>query len=404
MNTRKNVFIVCLLALASSLPGFAEPAAPRTPAPTPAEPKPYTLFMGSDLSVEWEGKPCLIKGVNDKGFLIDVGGRRVTVSSDRADLKINGKQALKVAPSGIAVTQLEIGRAYTPANDPKRAAEAAANAAAGMAAKIDSENYQLNIQRAEIGAAYAAKPSAYGPSRDEKLALIHKSYSKLVSEMLVDQGISMAAVASPTGGDASGKDTHDAFRLSCDITAKTPAKGVYLMLVVHFREPADKANPERIWILGQEIGDLGPKAKAVRMLRGGFPSGYVLVGTQVHLYSDGTELASDVAPKHVEITADEAFQIAVADYVTQHRNADAQPVKAGENLPAVVKARLSAGQLGRTYYVKVGRSGLPQGGFLDEACSQKISEEPLAAALSALRFYPALKAGKPVESVAPVRF
>jgi len=394
MNIRKNVSVVCLLALVSSLPGFADPAAPH---PTPAQPKPYTLFLGSDLSVEWEGRPCLIKGVNDKGFLIDVGGRRVTVSSDRADLKIGGKQALKVAPTGIAVSQLKIERAYTPANDPKRAA---ANASAGMAAKINAETYQMNVQRAQISAILASTPSPYGPTRDQQLESVQKSYSNSVADMLGDQGNAMAAVTNP----ADGNGTYDAFQLSCDITAKTPAKGVYLMLVVHFREPADKANPDRIWILGQEIGDLGPKAKAVRMLRGGFPPGYVLVGTQVHLYSDGAELASDVAPKHVEITADEAFQIAVADYVTQHRNADAQPVKAGEDLPAVVKARLSAGQLGRTYYVKVGRSGVPQGGFLDEACSQKISEEPLAAALSALRFYPALKAGKPVDSVIPVRF
>ena len=402
MNLRPDIPVACLLALVTSLPGLADPAAPPANAQNGVQPKPYTLFLGADFSVEWQGKPRPIAGVNEQGFVVDVDGRRVTVSSDREDLRIDGKQALKVAPTGIAISRFETERAYTPANDPKRAQEIAANNAAGLSAKMESERYHADLQIARMGYMESAAPTPNAPDPRQDLPVVRSAYSNIQTQLLADQGGSMQAVNTPGAAGAAG-DGCDAFRLSFDIASGTPTTGVYMVLVVQVRASADKANPGRSWILGQNIDDIGPTAKTVRMFRGGFPPGYELLGTQVHLYRDGVELATNRAPKHVEITADEAFQLSVASYVSQHHGADVSPVRANAGLPPPERARLSAGQLGGTYYVRLDKNGVPQGVFRDEACTQPIADEPLVSVLSTLRYYPALKAGKPVESVVPVQ-
>jgi len=402
MKLRHKIPVICLLALVSSLPGRADPSSPPATAQSGTPPKPYTLFMGADFSVNWQGKPRPITDVSEQGFVIDVDGRRVTVSSDREDLRIDGKQALKVAPTGIAISKFETERAYTPANDPKLAQEIAANNAAGLSAKMESERYHADLQIARIGYMESAAPTPNAPDPRQDLPVVRSAYSNIQAQLLADQGASMQAVNTPGAAGAAG-DRCDAFRLSFDIGSPTPATGVYLVLVVRFRESADPAGPERICIIGQNIDDIGPKPKTVRMLRGGFPPGYRLVETQVHLYGAGGELATNLAPKRMEITADEAFLLSVANYVSQHHGADAPPVRANAGLPAPERARLSAGQLGGTYYVRLDKNGVPQGVFRDEACTQPIADEPLVSVLSTLRYYPALKAGKPVESVVPVQ-
>ncbi len=395
---------VWLLALASSLPCFANPTTPRPKTQAAAEAKPYVLFMGADYFVERQGKLCPVKGFNKKGFVIDMDGRRVAVSADREDLNFQAHQALKVAATGVAISDFKVERAYTQAADPKRAWDTAVRSAAGMSAKMDSERYHADLQIAQIGYMEAAPQMPNAPDPKQNLPQVQGQYSNTQATILADQGPAMQAVSSaPASGAGRAGDSHDAFQLSFDITSRTPTSGVYMMLAVRTREPTDKANPEAIWIIGDDIGDIGPRAKTVRMFRGGFPPGYELTAVQAHFYRDGTEIATNLAPMHVEITGDEAFRIALVDYIGHHRNADVQPVRASSGLPDSVRARIGADQLNRTYYVKVGKNGHPAGAFLDEACTRQVTDEPLASAFAAMRFFPALKSGQPVDAVAAVR-
>jgi hypothetical protein len=390
---------VCFFGFLSCLSGLADPATPRSNEPDAAQSKPYTLFMGTDVSVEWKGKFYPIKDVTEKGFLIDVDGRRVIVSSDSNDFKFQGANALKVAPTGIAISKVEFKRAYTPANDPQRIA--AANAA-GMSAKMESERYHADVQIAKMGIASSTSQTTNGPDPKAAMPGLTNDYNRGQGTMLADASFSTGINNDFDGENESG-GSYDALRLSFDISSPTPATGTYLVLVIKGRDMADKTNPDRVWILGEKIGNIGSEAKTVRLFRGGFPAGYTLTGVSVHLYDERAELATNIAPNHTEITTDEAFQISVVEYTRQHRGADVQPVEATAGQTAKVGARLSADQHGRTYYVKVNKNGLPGDAFMDETCSQKVTEASLTSAISSLRYYPALKAGKPVESVVPVR-
>jgi hypothetical protein len=68
-----------------------------------------------------------------------------------------------------------------------------------------------------------------------------------------------------------------------------------------------------------------------------------------------------------------------------------------------LRAALNPAQLSETCFVRVAKNGRVAAAFHDKAGKQPLQDPALESALKTLRFKPALEAGKPVESVAPVR-
>jgi hypothetical protein len=195
----------------------------------------------------------------------------------------------------------------------------------------------------------------------------------------------------------------DAFSLTFEVSAPRPLTKPYIVVVTRYREQPEQPDTGRIWTYAQALPRVDTKPAKVQMRRGGFPPGYKLEDVQVHLYDQGIEVATNIARKRVAITADEAFQFSIIGYIEQHRGATLQPAPLKMTLPANLRQRLAAEKLSRSFYVKVGKNGMPAGAFADEACVEKITDPDLEAAALALRFNPALNVGKPVEGVAPVR-
>jgi hypothetical protein len=68
-----------------------------------------------------------------------------------------------------------------------------------------------------------------------------------------------------------------------------------------------------------------------------------------------------------------------------------------------VGSSLTKDQLEHTWYVRVGKDGRVTAAFSDADGRKPVQDNVLVSALQLLRFNPALEAGKPVESLAPVR-
>jgi hypothetical protein len=177
----------------------------------------------------------------------------------------------------------------------------------------------------------------------------------------------------------------------------------YFLLVARFREPKAPASSARNWIYAKSLEPLSSTPVRFKLLKGGFPRGYILEDFDVHLYNRGDEVATNVSPKRVPLTRDEAFEYVKIQYLGSHKAATLPPTPAMGKLPPDLHSRLSGGQFSREYYVKVSKEGLAQGAFMDEACSQKIEDGYLENVVKSIRFRPALDKGKPTEGVARLK-
>lgn len=372
---------------------------------TPSADKPYLLYLGADLSIEHGGKLRPVKDVRGESFVIDADGKLVSVSTRKSDLKIKVDNSVKISSGHAMVENLKAERVYTWANNPIRRDQAAMELSSMAAEATDRAVANLNSTQQKFGLGNAAAENwdpRTGPDpRVVSQAQVDAAYND-VDRSAFAQGADINSVGKWNAGERS--DQCDALALSFDLSTPKPIGDPYLVLFVHFLENPDDPKSSRQLIYAQSLPGINEKARSIRVVRAGFPPGYKLESYQVHLYDGGNEVATNVAPKQVALTAAQAFQLAVAEYATLNKGKTVPPSPSTAFWPTDLSTRLSAEQRNRTLYAKVGKDGIASGLYEDQACTRSVQDTGLEAVRADLRFHPALEKGKPAEGVVAVNF
>lgn len=400
---RRGLFALLLL---SGLTGTATSAAP---APAVSAPKTHTLFMGADISVERDKNTFRVKDVDGGDFIIERQGQRESVPMNRGAVNMRVDLSLKLTERSADIQDLKAERTYTPENDPRRKFQQPGGAGDAQATLALGRVNAVQTDAAAAGVAYAA--SAGGPGAPFAAAAREQAIANVGAQTV---SYNNALVAAQSDFNSSGyyagrlqeelaKQEFDAIDLSFAVSSPRPLAKPYVVVTAAYRAKGDRPGVQRNWVYAQALPPIGAASQPVRVRQGGFPIGYELQGCQVHLYDGGTEVATNVAPKRVMLTRDEAVQYVVMDYVSTHKAATvpARPVMG--DLPADLPARLAQGQFAAPIFVKVTKDGVPAGAFRDEACARPVDDAYLNDLVTQLRFTPALTGGKPVDGVARVQ-
>ncbi len=383
-------------ALLTALPSFASDAATSAPMD-----KPFVLFMGADLEVQANRQLHRISDVEDDAFVVQLKEGPLLVPMNRSVLNMQVTPQLKLSDRTAQVAGLKIERAYTPPNDPHRrfaaaqsgsAAQSAVGTAAGQMSSA-MMGAQLADQRA--GALGGGMVNLGGGSAAPQISAFNNA------SLAAGSDLNNAGVAAGQLQDELAKQLFDAVLVTCEVSAPVPVPDAYLVVVAHYRDKRDPAALKR-WIFAKDLERIGPEPQKVRVLQGGFPEGYELVRSTVHLYGSGLEFGTNVSDKNVRLTREEAHQYLVMEHVAAHKGATLPPAVALGLATADLQAHFDAAQLEQSIYVKVGRDGLPLGVFRD-AEGIRPGGEVLERLVAVARFTPALARGKAVEGVAKLR-
>ena len=386
--------ILTFWLLSAPLPGADGPAAPGGP---PS--KPYTLYLGADLSIEWQGKLCPVQGVQGESFVINAEGKRTLVSTRvAAGLRIKIDSTLKMTTAYATLAGLKAERVYTPANNPVQHERQAIDLANYNASVVDEAAAELRNAEMMAGYAKGEQRDPLGNPTPQPLqdSDTEAQFTALQSSLLA-QHSELTSV--PDAAARQRADACDALYLSFDLSSRQPLADPYMVAVVRFRENPDNPKSMRALVYAQDLPPVDARPQTVRVFRGGFPPGYQLEDYRIHIYDRGTEIPTSTAPKQVAMTSDDAFEFATADYAVRNRDQTLPPAPAKGFWPPDLSARLSVKKLDRLLYVKVGRDGRVAGFYEDAVCSRAVSDAELEAVRPDLHFFPALAKGKAVESV-----
>ncbi len=363
--------------------------------------------MGADVDLRLKGDFCPVQSITQGSFLVRRRGEDVRVSADQGPVELRLKQTLKLTETSAAIDQLAMERVYTPANDPYRkfgreqpgtapqqAATAALNQAIDAQAQSDSTQY------------WSETAKHYGAS------FINQAQASAVS---AQSGAASATVAQQSGSNNAGefaarlqaeldRQLFDAVEMTFVVSSDKPLADAYVVVSTFIHPPDTKPGTLQNWIYARALGAVGPTPQKVRFKHGGFPPGFTIERYQVHLYSRGEELATNLAAKRVELTFAEAFQYVCLNYVVSHKGATVRAAPVMGKLPSGWRQRLTAAQLAQPYFVRVARDGQPLGAFTDDACTQSVTDPYLASLVGEIRFTPALEQGRAVEGIARLRF
>jgi hypothetical protein len=200
------------------------------------------------------------------------------------------------------------------------------------------------------------------------------------------------------------QELFDAIRLNFELKSPRPLARPYFIFIAQFREPDAKPGVVRKWVMAKSLDALeANEPLRVDLTQGGFPPGFVLENSSLHLYNEGVELATAVSRKRVDITEDEAMQYHIVEYVGAKKGQTVPARPMATKLSREQRDQVVPGQFSETYYVRVTKQGVVNAVFLEPDGKRPVQDAKLEAVMKTLRFYPALQAGKPVEAIAPVK-
>jgi hypothetical protein len=351
-----------------------------------AEPKDCALFASLDLLVQRGGGYYRVVGVHGDGALVRIGEKDVRVPfREIGTCRI--LQQPEVSDWRATIDHLEAERIYTRAADPRR----------------DWQDRELGL-------------TAY---REDRIAALSTNFNGVVT---LPQGAfanPLSAIGSIDPGaalgvaveDASGeghdayyaekseeeldKQLFDAVRIGFEISAPLLIAHPYLICVTDYRESGKAPDVlRRICIL--ELAPVNGAARKVSMTVGGFPPGFTLVRTRVHLYESDREIATTASEPRVDMSRSEMFRYLEVQYAALHKGRTLPPSPIRGHSQVTVLDKVDPGQLGQTLEVKVSRDGEVVDWSAADSGSLA-SSVPVNAFLRDLHFYPALDKGAPVD-------
>lgn len=392
------------------LPALTASAADAAAAADPsAPPKPYVLFMGADLTVQREKKFYRVEDVVGSELKISINRKEFFVPTRRGQTSLKVDYGLKLTSAAAQLDGWEAGPGYTPANDPRLKFDRESGAAGGAAAVQDLAYGAMISASISSGFATAA---AEGPSGSrpgvQEAALRAQANLEEASRQMAVANQSMMQDRYNTGTQANrlaldlNEENYDAMEASFKISSPVELEDPYMVILFRFLEREAKPGQEGMLIHAKSLEPIGTKPKYIRVREGGMPRGFRFVDCQIHIYNRGKEVATNVSPKRVELTRDEAREYFLIEHIGANKDATLPAMPAPGGLSAAARAQLTNAQLSRTTYVKVSPEGVLLAAFADEACNILLDDPSLTAVLGEVFYKPALVKGKPVEGVARV--
>lgn len=374
--------------------------------------KTHALFMGADVSVGLGKHLYKVEDVVGLSWIVDVDGSPKEVSTKKGPIELKVVPSLKLTEAVANVSGLVDTPGYGPGSDPSEALSKALNEAAlqnaGNQAAVNQAQgavvFNQTLATQVNGASTAAARSILGlntPPLGVQVVGNSSAATTNAQASLQTTMVSAGADNEPTG-DRGFAHGFDALDVSFTVSAAHPLTHPFVVTVTRFHEKGDRPGYSRNQVYARELGLIDTHAGLVQFQEGGFPPAYVIESFELHLYNNGLEVATNVAPNFVALTRDEAFEYIKIEYLAAHK-ADTLPAKAVfGKLPADFAVFQAEGKYAPVYYVRVTKDGLPGDTFTDAACSHRLQDPYVESIVKAVRFKPALDKGTPVDSVAPL--
>lgn len=368
--------------------------------------KDHVLFMGTDLAVQ-KGEAFLrVQDVAGSSFMVKLGDDPVYVPMQMRAANVKVDKKLKLTAASVRIEKLRGERAYTPANDPRLQFERESGAATGAAAAADVASYQQYDIFNQLTGPPPAGDGLYGGGAggDERSrTMAQHARNESVARAQMGSDMTNAGVSAGRMSNALLDELFDAVSIEFELSSAQPLTDAYMVVISRFREANAKPGYSRNWIYARSIGEVGPRPQFVRIREGGFPVGFKLEDCEVHIYQGGRELASNVSPKRVELTREEAQEYLMIEHLAANKQATVAAQPAVGRLPPDLRDRMTAGHYLQPYYVRVDESGNAAGVFLDAAGKKPVTDPYLTALFAGVLFKPALVAGKPTTAVCRVK-
>ncbi len=386
---------VAVVTLSAGLYGGSS-SAPAAEGVAGSSAKTHTLFMGVDIAVEHEKLFRRVREVSGSSWVVNVNGRPEFIPANKHALNLKVEQSLKLTEATATLANLKAERTYTPGSDPKTQAmrtQLHLQAFTTEQQMVAERELQREVDRvAWATLAKDATPTVPPPDPAKATANLDAMANVAHGQMTTAQF--NQAIAE----EQLKKELFDAISVEFEISAPKPLPNAYLIVVAQFREKGAPPSTMRNWIYAQMLDYVDETPRPVSIRRGGLPRGFELDKVDVHIYDQGREVATNVSPKRVELTREEAFQYIVIEHIGNNKGKTLPAMPVMATVTPELRQRLRDGEGQQVYYVSVSKDGKVTEVFEDDAYSKPVGDGFFAQTVKRIWFKPALDNGNPVDA------
>jgi hypothetical protein len=304
------------------------------------EEKNYRLFVGVDLLVSQNNVKIPVENLSKRDAIVS------PAHGDRISLKdvstFSWARTTKISRSPITISDFEQDRAFSLANDKgmkylqtqnhmaiyQQEKADGARMAAGEATRIQgaARQVQSNIERAEnAGMTVDSRTiEAAQTFLDNSTADLLEANSAMDAQFFESDSM----IGDPTFIDkmhgAAGEGGEDVLELTFEISSLVPIAEAYIVVMGVVTQQEE----EGIMTFHQVIGAIGPEPRNIKVRKTGFDPGFTIKDINVHVYTNGKEIATNRSEKNFALTREQAREYLLLTHIAQHKRETigAQPV------------------------------------------------------------------------------
>ncbi|MBI2511058.1 MAG: hypothetical protein HYV96_03715 [Opitutae bacterium] len=355
----------------------------------------HVLFTGADIRILYNGKVYPVDDVDGTSLAIKIkdAPKGLDAPLDYKRKKLVVTRVQTVTDRTATVTNFKYEPAYTPANDPARKGSEAIQTAIAMAdnARMTEERVAREPARIKVfrgGTAPVEVDNPLLPQMEQRLQMERSTISGPLG--IAGQAGKMA--------EEKAAANFDALEVQFELSSPSPIKNAYVVVMADYH-PKETLKDSQMWVAARAVGPLDSTPRKVWLREGGLPPGYILEKVHLHVYEQGTEIATDLSENRAALTRDEAHEYLVIEHTTMNKANTVLARIVLPKVPADWATHPRDSSFLKTYYVKVDKTGRPTDAFEDETCETKVADSYYDAVLRDQLFLPALEKGQPVDSV-----
>lgn len=389
--------IAVLCTAAAVLSAASQPRTVRSVDSMAAPDRDHFLFVGVDLYVVQDNQLVQVQAFDgDHARITKDNGETASVERTQG---FKWRMNPKISPLAATIAKLNAAPVFSPTNDPNRNwASQQLGLMDYYGDQVDRAHGGLVLAEARAQGAQNAAANGYAPQQapeDTADAIMSKANSTINAANAAME----ATVANTTfaGNPASEADAgaYDAIELTFQVSAPQPIADAYVVAITRLR--TDKGfldiNFQRA------IGPVGPTPRKVTISQAGLPKGFTHLETKLHLFNHGEEIATNLSERRVDLTADEARDYVMLDYVSRHRGATVPASPVWALAPEVLRAAQDPRLFDFSAEVEVDAEGKL---VAVRDAGDRIMPAQVRSALEQFTYVPALENGVPVTSTVRV--
>jgi len=213
----------------------------------------------------------------------------------------------------------------------------------------------------------------------------------------------------PTAPTAAGRAIDNHFLLSSQSVAAAPPPSPPLVVSFEAASPEPVANAYALGVVTlavedgmaetlffQYIGRLDERPRHVRVHQDGLPATSEVRRIDIHLFTNGEELPTNLSKKRFTITRDEAQDYLIVNHVAKHTGHSLPPTPVWSLAPPSLRAADNGAAFDFPLTVEID----PRGNVTQVRRGALVVPDPIVAIAKAVPFLPALAEGEPVAAVA----